>query len=52
MSLDDLNKTIENEGFSFKLEAPKPVVAIPLYNTQNESPHTIHDWFLRQLEIK
>lgn len=52
LSLDDLNKTIENEGFSFKLEAPKPVVAIPLYNTQNESPHTIHDWFLRQLEIK
>lgn len=52
LNLDELNVAIENAGFSFVLESPKPVVAVPLYNTLSENPHAIHDWFLRQLENK
>ena len=57
LNLDELNAAIENEGFSYVLESPKPIVAVPLYNTLsenriNENPHNIHEWFLRQLEGK
>ena len=31
LNLDELNAAIEKAGFSYVLESPKPVVAVPLY---------------------
>lgn len=52
LSFEDLNIAIENEGFTFLLESPKPKIAVPLYKTPADNPYSVNDWFLKQLEHK